>query len=253
MTNSTTDNTQAVVDACLLAGQIMIQSGAETYRAEDTMLRMASAAGRPDCQSYVTPTGIIFSAEGSKQTHFTRIFDRGTDLEKIALVNAMSRKMAAGELTVQEALEELRNLEKADLSFPVWLQIVAAALVSGSFLVMFKGDWQDFLPAVAAGTAGFSSQLLIHHFTRVKFFAEFFASLLSGLAAFFFVSAGIGKDLDLIIIASVMPLVPGVLITNAVRDLMAGHLVAGLSKGVEAFLTAFAIGTGVAVVFSLWV
>jgi uncharacterized membrane protein YjjP (DUF1212 family) len=49
-----------------------------------------------------------------------------------------------------------------------------------------------------------------------------------------------------------MPLVPGLLITNAVRDLMAGHLVSGLSKGAEAFLTAFAIGTGIAVVFSLF-
>ncbi len=47
-----------------------------------------------------------------------------------------------------------------------------------------------------------------------------------------------------------MPLVPGLHITNAVRDLMAGHLVAGVSKGVESVLTAFAIGAGVAVVFA---
>lgn len=47
-----------------------------------------------------------------------------------------------------------------------------------------------------------------------------------------------------------MPLVPGLHITNAVRDLMAGHLVAGLSKGAEAILTSFAIGAGVAVVLA---
>ena len=39
-----------------------------------------------------------------------------------------------------------------------------------------------------------------------------------------------------------MPLVPGVLITNAVRDLMAGHFISGMAKVAEAFLTAFAIG-----------
>lgn len=67
-----------------------------------------------------------------------------------------------------------------------------------------------------------------------------------------FVKLGIGHELDKIIIGSVMPLVPGLLITNAVRDLMAGHLVSGISKGAEAFLTAFAIGTGIAVVISLF-
>lgn len=57
--------------------------------------------------------------------------------------------------------------------------------------------------------------------------------------------------MDQIIIGSVMPLVPGLLLTNAVRDLIAGHFVSGLSKGAEALLTAFAIGSGIAVVFSL--
>jgi uncharacterized membrane protein YjjP (DUF1212 family) len=66
------------------------------------------------------------------------------------------------------------------------------------------------------------------------------------------VTSGLGRDLDKIIIGSVMPLVPGLLITNAVRDLMAGHLVSGMSKGAEAFLTAFAIGSGVALVLAVY-
>ncbi len=56
--------------------------------------------------------------------------------------------------------------------------------------------------------------------------------------------------MDKIIIGSVMPLVPGLLITNALRDLMSGHLVSGLSKGADACLTSFAIGAGVAVIIS---
>ena len=67
-----------------------------------------------------------------------------------------------------------------------------------------------------------------------------------------FVRNGFGFDLDKIIIGSVMPLVPGLHITAAVRDLMAGHLVSGLSKGAEAFLTAFAIGAGIAAVLSIY-
>ncbi len=59
---------------------------------------------------------------------------------------------------------------------------------------------------------------------------------------------GIATNQDIITIASVMPLVPGILITNAIRDLLAGELLAGMSRGVEAALTAFAIGAGVAIV-----
>lgn len=64
-------------------------------------------------------------------------------------------------------------------------------------------------------------------------------------------SAGFVRDVGNMMIGSVMPLVPGLAITNAVRDLMAGHLIAGLSRGAEAFLTAFAIGTGIAFVLSI--
>lgn len=49
-----------------------------------------------------------------------------------------------------------------------------------------------------------------------------------------------------------MPLVPGVPITNAIRDMMAGQLIAGITKGVEAALTAFAIGAGVGVIFIIF-
>ena len=56
--------------------------------------------------------------------------------------------------------------------------------------------------------------------------------------------------MDKIIIGSVMPLVPGLLITNAVRDLMDGHFLAALSKGADALLTSLAIGTGIAIVVS---
>lgn len=87
--------------------------------------------------------------------------------------------------------------------------------------------------------------------TRVKFFAEFFAALIISMIAMLSIRYGYGVEIDKIIIGSVMPLVPGLLITNAVRDLMAGHFMSGLSKGAEAFLTAFAIGAGVAFILSL--
>ncbi|EFR97960.1 LabL [Listeria ivanovii FSL F6-596] len=79
--------------------------------------------------------------------------------------------------------------------------------------------------------------------------AEFLASLTVGLLAVFTISIGLGINLDKMIIGGVMPLVPGVPITNAVRDLIAGHLLSGMARGTEALLTSCAIGIGIAVVF----
>ena len=110
--------------------------------------------------------------------------------------------------------------------------------------------WGDVPASIIAGGVGYSILIVIQELTKVKFFAEFIAALFIGVIGYFAVHTGLGTELDKIIIGSVMPLVPGLLITNAVRDLMAGHFVSGLSKGAEAFLTAFAIGAGVALVFS---
>ncbi|MCR2821615.1 threonine/serine exporter family protein [Lederbergia panacisoli] len=244
-------NEQELIEVCLLAGKILMKSGAETYRVEDTMMRMASACGFNESQSFVTPTGIIFSLEGSDPSQFVRISERGTDLERISKVNHISRGMAEKKLNTDEAILALKELENANLSFPIWLQIAAAAIASGSFLIMFKGSWTDYIPALLVGGIGFSTFLIVHYHAKVKFFAEFSASFIIGLLGLFAVNYGLGQQLDLIVIASVMPLVPGLLITNAIRDLMAGHFVSGLSKGAEAFLTALAIGAGVAFIYSL--
>ncbi|MEH7352069.1 threonine/serine exporter family protein [Neobacillus drentensis] len=246
------ENTYDIMEVCLLAGKIMLQSGGETYRVEDTMMRIAASFGIEKTHSYVTPTGIIFSAESLEptRTKLIRISERSTDLKKVAMVNSISRSISSGEVNLKEALVQLKEIDSLDVTFPFRIQVAAASLASGCFMIMFKGGWNDFIPAMISGGAGFYSFVRFHRFVPIKFFSEFLASFVIGLLSFLFVKIGIGHQLDKIIIGSVMTLVPGLLVTNAIRDLMAGHLVSGLSKGAEAFLTAFAIGTGIAVVLS---
>ncbi|XJZ27864.1 threonine/serine exporter family protein [Bacillota bacterium Lsc_1132] len=249
-----TVETYKIMEVCLLAGKIMLQCGAETYRVEDTMTRMAASFGIQETHSYVTPTGIIFSADGEEptKTKLIRISERSTDLKKVAMVNSISRQISSGDVDLHEAHEQLKQIDTSNMTFPIWSQIVAASLASGCFLIMYNGGWNDFLPAMVSGGLGYFSFVHFHRFVPIKFFSEFLASFIIGLLSLLFVKIGWGHELDKIIIGSLMTLVPGLLITNAVRDLMAGHLVSGLSKGAEAFLTAFAIGLGIAVVITFF-
>ena len=243
------DQIKKIMDVCLLAGDIMLKSGAETYRVEDTMMRIAASYENRRSQCFVMATGIIFSIDGAEPTRLVRVPERSTDLQKVADVNQISRRITGGELSISEAYEELKAVERSPLTYSAWLRIFSAFIASGCFLIMFKGQWSDFIPACIAGGAGFIALVYLHRLVQLKFFAEFTASFIIGALAIGFVYIGFGHQMDKIIIGSVMPLVPGVLITNAIRDLMAGHLVSGLSKGAEAFFTAFAIGSGIAIAF----
>ncbi|WP_173275525.1 threonine/serine exporter family protein [Paenibacillus sp. NEAU-GSW1] len=236
---------------CMLAGKIILQNGGETSRVEDTMMRIAAAYGYSDSHSYVTPTGILFAIDGTApSTRLIRISERSTNLRKVSLVNDISRRIVSGRLGAEEAYTLLHEVEAQPFAYGEWLQTAAAAVASGCFVIMFQGSWHDVLPGVLAGGLGFLLFVLLHRLVPVKFFAEFMAAISVGVVSVLMVQFGLGDQLDKIIIGSVMPLVPGLHITNAVRDLMAGHLVSGLSKGAEAFLTAFAIGSGIAVVLS---
>ena len=243
-------NNEMAIDCILLAGRIMMESGAETYRVEDTMLRMARSQNLDDAQSYVTPTGIIFSLGRTQPTRVTSISTRITDLHKITLVNNVSRKLTSQIITLEQAYDELKNIESRNYFVPIAMQVLAASIASSCFLVLFYGAWSNVPAAFIAGGTGLYVVIVVQEMTHVKFFSEFFAALVVGVIAFFAVRLGYGADLDQIIIGGVMPLVPGLLITNAVRDLMAGHFTSGIAKGAEALLTAFAIGSGIALVLS---
>ena len=111
-------NNEMAIDCILLAGRIMMESGAETYRVEDTMLRMARSQNLDDAQSYVTPTGIIFSLGRTQPTRVTSISTRITDLHKITLVNNVSRKLTSQIITLEQAYDELKNIESRNYFLP---------------------------------------------------------------------------------------------------------------------------------------
>ena len=76
-------------------------------------------------------------------------------------------------------------------------------------------------------------------------YSRIVGSLVIGIIAVFGHWLAPSGDLATIIIAAVMPIVPGVLITNAIQDLFGGHMMMFTTKSLEALVTAFGIGAGV--------
>lgn len=241
-----------VMETCLLAGEIMLRSGAETYRVEDTMALIAKAANMDGVHSSCTPTSIIFSfcAGNSDRTRMIRVKDRTFDLSKVTMVNEVSRRFVSGSITLQDAYQRLQTINQMKSLYPAWLQHMAAGLASGSFTVLIGGTVLDFFPTILAAILVNLGVFYFQQVLQVKFFAEFMAGLFGGFITLFSFRMIPGLHLDLMLIGTMIPLFPGIIITNSLRDLMAGDYVAGVTRGAEAILTALSVALAAAIVLS---
>ncbi|MCH5463771.1 threonine/serine exporter family protein [Levilactobacillus tujiorum] len=239
---------QLILHTALTAGRIMIENGSEVERVEDTMERIAHNAGAKTSQLFVMITGILMAINGEVGAQIEPVKRRTFDLEKISVVNDLSRQFADHKITLQQFASRLDQLDKSKKYFPFWLQLLAAAMVSGPLEVVFRHNLPDFWITCVVGALGWLVFYLLNKFIQIRFLSEFAAAATIGVLAIWSVHLGLGNSVDDIIIGSVMPLVPGVPITNSVRDILAGNLVSGPARGVEALVSAAAIGFGIAMV-----
>ena len=238
-----------LVKTCLLAGKIMIENGSEMTRAEDTIKRIAINSGIFNLKLFATVTSLIISVPDLVSAQVAEINQRAIDLEKVSEVNSLSRQYADKKITLNEFYDKLQVLQTTAEFFPFWLQLIGAGLVSGPLMTAFTGNLIDLLITTIIGSIGYAIFYFINRNLNIKFISEFVASISIGILAIWAVKMGLGKSADDIIIGSLMPLVPGVPLTNAVRDVLNGHLVGGPARGVEALISACAIGFGIAFVF----
>lgn len=239
-----------VVDTCLAAGKIMIESGSEMYRVEDTMHRIAQNAGVQSARVFTTPTGLFMGVDKTGSVQIEEVKERVINLEKVSRVNDLSRQFAAKLISLEELRDCLEDVDVNTAEYPLWMQAVGTAILSSTLMVLFMNDydWYDFIPAAIIGTIGFLTFYFAKKFVNVRFLAEMLAAAVLGLLATAAHTINPAMSSDAIIIGSLMVLVPGLALTNSLRDLLAGHLLSGIGRGVEAILTAIALGGGVGIV-----
>lgn len=246
---------QHILKLVTLAGQIMLENGAETYRVEDTMERICSADNIRRVDTFVTPTGMFVCIETLDEQYLTtikRVKTRITNLSKIYEVNNVSRKLVNKEITLQQALLELEKINN-DPSADVLRSTFAAGFSSGFFALLLGGTLWDGMIALFCGAI---IKLFDITASSIQISSYFLVNLIGG--AFSALVAVIFSDIIPvgtiygIIIGSIMPLVPGIAFTGAIRDMIYGDLVSGTARAVEALLIAIAIAAGVGIVLKIW-
>jgi len=241
---------QEVLDVCLIAGRLMIEGGSEMYRVEDTMLRISRNAGVHDPQVFATPTSVIMSLDGGDLSRIEQVKERNINLELVDRVNSLSREFAVKKITLDQLKQKIIAVANGIPYFPMWLQVVGAAVLSATLMVLFMDDydWIDFPAAAIVGALGFITFYYFKRFTNVRFLSELIAAMTMALVTIAITHVFHGMSTDNILTGALMTLVPGLALTNALRDLFVGDILSGMVRMCEAALTAFALGGGVGIV-----
>ncbi len=236
-------------------GQLLLQSGAEVNRVEDTVARIMNAAGVPDVEVFsITSTVTATAHIGQLQTitQMRRIYGVTTNMQRISELNQLSRDICSRHLKPDEIRRRLADI-RAEKPLNTRIMILGYALVSGSFALFFGGDTADCIASAMVGALLYLfERFLLSRLTSNHLMTALLWSAMGGLLAQIAFTLGLGHHADLISIGNIMLYIPGVAFTNSIRDLFIGDTITGVIRFLESLLLAAIIAVGFTITTQLF-
>ena len=241
-----------LLDLATELGYQLAMSGAETFRVEESITRVL-AAYDIEAEVFVIPNCMHISIEpvlGRPLTRMRRIGSHGNDLDAVERYSGLSRQICEKHPDPEIARKWLEETTQSRRSYAMPMYLTGNFLGAFGFALLFGGVLIDGL---CAGICGILVGL-INHFMRHLDANQFFRTIASAfpmaLLAYCLDALGIASHVDAVIIGALMILVPGLLFTNAMRDIIFGDTNSGINRFVQVLLTAVAIALGTAVAWS---
>ena len=244
------------MELAMEAGRLLLENGAEIFRVSGTIRRISRAYGAETEQDFVLSNG-IFMTGGMPGMNYAKVLQvpvGRTCLEKIAAVNELSRKIEAGQCTVQEAAKILEGIRHMPEKRRIW-KILSSGLGSGSFCCLFDGNAVDGLTAFMAGMLLYLLIFSVPGFHLSKITGNIAGGLLVTCFCGMSYHLGIGEHMNYMIVGSVMPMIPGVAFVNSIREVADGDYISGAVRMLDTLLVFFciALGVGTGIFFlNLW-
>ncbi|MGN1147666.1 MAG: threonine/serine exporter family protein [Lachnospiraceae bacterium] len=244
------ENSGQLLSAILDVAEIMLESGAEVNRVEDTIERMAHAYGYSRVDAYSIIYSIVVTVhdpDGNIETQTRRIHSSVTDMRKVELCNALSRTVCREPLSLAELRGKIEDIRQAK-GYPEWLLFLFYGISSAAFSGFFGGSIGDMGAAFLGGLAIRTILLLGNRLKVQNIILTMLCSVAAGMVTVFMVRIGLGTSADKIMIGNIMLLIPGIPFTTALRDMIRGDLISGGLVLCSAVIQAIAIAVGVALV-----
>lgn len=237
-----------LLDLATDLGYELAMAGAETFRVEESISRVLSAYG-VDAEVFAIPNYLVVSIiteEGRPITRMRRIGHHGNNLDAVEKYSGLSRAFCNRKPEPSEGMKWF-GLVRENLSvYPLPILYLGYFLGAGGHGLFFGGNLIDGLCAGICGLlVGFVNEFLDRRKAN-QFFRTIASAFLMAILAYAMGAAGITKNPDAVTIGALMILVPGLLFTNAMRDIIYGDTNSGINRIVQVFLVAAAIALGTA-------
>lgn len=226
-------------------GYHMLSSGGEIYRVEETVQRICAAYGMPRADVFAVPSSLIVSITDQDEETYTklqRLHNKTNDLEKVDRLNDLSRRLCNELPDFETAMAHVSEIENMP-HYPLWVLCIAHGFAAMVFAMFFGGSFRDGLWAFPIGVMIKLTSHWMQQLGANSFFSMVLQAGISAVFALVGANYGLAEHYNTVLMGAIMNLVPGLMLTNAMRDIMAGDFIAGLTRVAEAVL----IGTGIAV------
>lgn len=242
-----------LISVSLDIGQRLLQCGAEIYRVEDAICRICRAYDTKEVDVYAVPTGIIASITMENESPITRvarIYNRSTNLGLLDQLNTLCRDICREKLDY-ESINERLHLIDCHTGYREYILCLANGGGGFFFTLLFGGAIKEAICSAITCMILWFFMVWMQKIRTNSLFINIIGGCWIASMALFLHHIGIIEKYDTMIIGSIMILVPGLIMTNAIRDLIAGDIVAGITKFTEALLVAAGIAVGAALPFSI--
>lgn len=240
-------DSKRILNLAVSTGETLLKNGGEIYRVQETVGRILETYGMEDYHVFVVTNGIFATVheqeeDASSMVRYVTIGD--VNLQMIEDINQLSREICDGTCDMERAYERLEYYKSKKGPRKRSL-LLAGGLAGASFCYLFGGRPYD---SVISFFLGVLLELFLltaarHHTS--KFILNIIGSVIVTAGALILYTAGTGIWFDKVIIGGIIPLVPGVSLTTAIRDLFGGDYLSGSIRLIDALLTAMCIAIGV--------
>lgn len=240
------DTANLFLHELLNIGESMLSSGGEVNRVEDTLKRMGLAYGAEAMNVFVITSSIIVTmtmADGRELTQTRRILTTGgTDFTKLEKLNSLSRSFCAQPMATEVLAAKIKRIrEEAPQRRCMYL---GSMLAAGSFAVFFGGSVLDGAASALIAILVCFLQEHIASFCRNKIVSNLLLSLISGIVICMATAVFPALRSGNIMIGVIMLLIPGIAMTNSIRDILVGDTISGTMRLIESLFWAGALAIG---------
>lgn len=247
---------QRVLELALEAGRILLKNGAEIFRVEETIDHICRRFHIEKVDTFVLSNGIFITARNDKKEVFAKVKHvplSGIHLGIVTEVNDLSRDISAGNVGIEEAFERLEDIEQTPPKAS-FFRILASGMGCGFFGVLLKASIWEGLVAFFIGMLLYVFVIFAEKHKMSKIIVNLMGGVLITVFTLicFRLPLPFPVRIDKVIIGSILPLVPGVAFTNAIRDIADSDFISGTVRMIDALLVFVYIAIGVGFVLSAY-